>query len=174
VAGTPGRGDRRPAVGVPVGAGVRALRIARGERPVGYKIGFTNRTIWPLYAVFVPVWGSMWNTTVAHCDGAGVVTLAHLCEPRIEPEAVFGFKATRPPPARACDDLFASLDCDRAPGFEIVQSALAGLGSSPPAQTVADGGHARAGAGAAPKVRIADSRAVPTNSIACWPGRGSS
>ena len=26
---------------------VRALRAARGERPCGYKVGFTNRTIWP-------------------------------------------------------------------------------------------------------------------------------
>ena len=131
---------------------VRALRIARGERPVGYKIGFTNRTIWPLYAVFVPVWGSMWNTTVAHCDGAGVVTLAHLCEPRIEPEAVFGFKAT-PPTGASLDDLFASLDWI-APGFEVVQSHMPGWKFTA-AQTVADGGlHGRLLVG--PKVRIAD------------------
>ena len=26
---------------------VRALRVARGEVPRGYKIGFTNRSIWP-------------------------------------------------------------------------------------------------------------------------------
>ncbi len=36
---------------------VRALRIARGEVPRGYKIGFTNRNIWPRYNVFAPIWG---------------------------------------------------------------------------------------------------------------------
>ena len=55
---------------------VRALRIARGEIPRGYKVGFTNRTIWPRYQVFAPIWGSMWNTTFAYCDGVGTVSLA--------------------------------------------------------------------------------------------------
>ena len=41
---------------------VRALRMARGQRPRGYKIGFTNRTIWPRYNVYAPIWGSMWDT----------------------------------------------------------------------------------------------------------------
>ena len=31
---------------------VRALRMARGERPRGFKVGFTNRAIWPIYQVF--------------------------------------------------------------------------------------------------------------------------
>lgn len=131
---------------------VRALRIARGERPVGYKIGFTNRTIWSRYAVFAPIWGSMWNTTVTQCDGAGSVALAHLCQPRIEPEAVFGFKAT-PRTHATPEDLFASLDWI-APGFEIVQSHLSDWKFTPP-QTVADGGlHGRLLVG--PKVRVAD------------------
>lgn len=131
---------------------VRALRIARGECPAGYKIGFTNRTIWPRYAVFVPIWGPMWNTTVTYCDGAGAVSLTHLCEPRIEPEAVFGFKAT-PRADASLDDLFAALDWI-APGFEVVQSHLPGWRFTA-AQTVADGGlHGRLLVG--PKVRIDD------------------
>ena len=131
---------------------VRTLRIARGERPTGYKIGFTNRTIWSRYAVFTPIWGSMWNSTVAQCDGAGVVSLAHLCQPRIEPEAVFGFKAT--PRANAgLDDLFASLEWI-APGFEIVQSHLSDWKFTAP-QTVADGGlHGRLLVG--PKARLSE------------------
>ncbi|HSB23693.1 MAG TPA: hydratase, partial [Burkholderiaceae bacterium] len=43
---------------------VRALRVARGEKPVGFKIGFTNRTIWQRYRVFAPIWGTVWNTTL--------------------------------------------------------------------------------------------------------------
>ncbi len=38
---------------------VRALRIARGEQPRGFKIGFTNRAIWPRYNVYAPIWGTV-------------------------------------------------------------------------------------------------------------------
>jgi len=99
---------------------VRALRIARGEVPCGYKVGFTNRTIWPRYNVYAPIWGTMWDTTVASCDGEGSLSLAHLCQPRIEPETVFGFKDT-PCIDAGLEDLFEALEWV-APGFEIVQS----------------------------------------------------
>src|SRR6185295_10811886 len=49
---------------------VRALRIARGERPAGYKVGFTNRTIWQRYQVFAPIWGSVWDSTLERSDGS--------------------------------------------------------------------------------------------------------
>lgn len=116
---------------------VRTLRMARGETPRGYKVGFTNRTIWSRYRVFAPIWGSMWNTTVTRCGGAGTVSLARLCQPRIEPEAVFGFRAT-PRADATFEDLFAALDWV-APGFEIVQSHLPDWKFTA-AQTVADGG----------------------------------
>ena len=41
---------------------VRALRVARGEQPRGYKVGFTNRGIWQRYNVFAPIWGTVWDT----------------------------------------------------------------------------------------------------------------
>lgn len=130
---------------------VRARRIARGEAPCGFKIGFTNRTIWSRYAVFAPIWGSMWSTTVSHCDGAGRLSLVRLCQPRIEPEAVFGFRAT-PRAGAGVDALFDALDWV-APGFEIVQSHRPGWKFNA-AQTVADGGlHARLLVG--PKLPIA-------------------
>ena len=99
---------------------VRQLRIARGEQPRGYKIGFTNRSIWPRYNVAAPVWGTVWNTSLAFCEGDATLALAGRCQPRIEPEAVFGLRAT-PPPHATLDALF---DCIEwvAPGFEIVQS----------------------------------------------------
>lgn len=118
---------------------VRTLRIARGEQPRGFKIGFTNRGIWDRYQVFAPIWGTVWDTTLVAPDAA--VDLLHVCQPRIEPELVFGFRAT--PPA-GCDlaGLFAALDW-MAPGFEIVQSHCAGWHFSA-AQAVADGSlHAR-------------------------------
>lgn len=120
---------------------VRQLRIARGEQPRGYKIGFTNRGIWPRYGVFAPIWGTVWNTTLSYCEGEGELSLAGTCQPRIEPECVFGLAAT--PPARpSLQDL---RDCIAwvAPGFEIVQSHLQDWKFTA-ADTVADSGlHAR-------------------------------
>jgi 2-oxo-3-hexenedioate decarboxylase len=120
---------------------VRALRIARGEQPRGFKIGFTNRGIWPLYNVFAPVWGTVWDSTLAFCDGEGGLSLAGTCQPRLEPEVAFGLRSA---PAAGCDlqGLFDSIEW-MAPAFEVVQShqqdwkfALA--------DTVADSGlHAR-------------------------------
>lgn len=116
---------------------VRALRIARGERPVGFKIGFTNRTIWQRYRVFAPIWGTVWNTTLHFCEGRGALPLRALCQPRLEPEVVFGIRAT-PPAGASLEQLF---DCVEwlAPGFELVQSHCADWNFSA-ADTVADGG----------------------------------
>ena len=120
---------------------VRTLRMARGERPVGYKVGFTNRTIWDRYKVFAPIWGAVWNNTLSFCEGEGRVNLAGTCQPRIEPEAVFGMAHT-PPPGASLQQLFESLDWV-APGFEIVQSHMPDWKFAA-ADTVADGGlHAR-------------------------------
>ena len=47
-----------------VAAAVRARREARGERPIGRKIGFTNRTIWAEYNVYAPMWDYVYDTTV--------------------------------------------------------------------------------------------------------------
>lgn len=120
---------------------VRQLRIARGEQPRGYKVGFTNRSIWPRYNVFAPIWGSVWDSTLILCEGEASVSLAHTCQPRLEPEVVFGLKAT-PAPHATLDELFDAVDWV-APGFEVVQSHLADWKFAP-ADTVADGAlHAR-------------------------------
>ncbi|MEP6824510.1 MAG: fumarylacetoacetate hydrolase family protein, partial [Ramlibacter sp.] len=120
---------------------VRALRIARGEQPRGYKIGFTNRGIWPVYQVFAPIWGTVWDSTLSFCEGEGTVPLARTCEPRLEPEVVFGL-GTAPPAQCTLQQLFESVAW-MAPGLEIVQSHRIGWKFTA-ADTVADGGlHAR-------------------------------
>src|SRR6266508_927070 len=43
-------------------------RRARGEKPIGRKIGFTNRTIWPEYGVYTPMWAHVYDTTVTFLD----------------------------------------------------------------------------------------------------------
>lgn len=116
---------------------VRALREVRGERPRGYKIGFTNRGIWPRYNVFAPIWGTVYDTTLTFCDGEGEVVLGPACEPRLEPEAVFGLRAT----PRADADLLQLFDAIDwvAPGFELVQSHLPGWRFAAAADPIADG-----------------------------------
>jgi 2-keto-4-pentenoate hydratase len=99
---------------------VRDLRHARGERLRGYKIGFTNRTLWERYNVRAPIWGAVWDSTLRHCDGQGRLSLDGTCQPRIEPEVVFGMRAT-PAADATLDELFDAIDWI-APGFEIVQS----------------------------------------------------
>lgn len=104
---------------------VRALREAVGERPVGRKIGFTNRTIWAEYGVYAPMWGYVYDRTVHNLEEiAGTFSLEGLAEPRIEPEVVFRLAKT-PRPAMDIGELMACVDWV-AQGFEIVQSIFPG------------------------------------------------
>ena len=112
---------------------VRALRVARGERPAGYKIGFTNRTIWARYGVFAPIWGTVYDSTLAH---DGTVSLRGLCQPRLEPEVAFGIART-PPALPTLEQLFACVEW-LAPSFEVVQSHQVDWKFGA-AETVADG-----------------------------------
>ena len=121
-----------------VAAALRRLRRARGERPVGRKIGFTNRTIWAEYGVATPIWGDLYDTTVrelaAYADG---FALGRLAEPKIEPEIVVGL-VSAPTPGM---DETALLGCIGwvAHGFEIVHSPFPGWRFAV-ADTVAAGG----------------------------------
>lgn len=116
---------------------IRRLRVARGETPGGYKIGFTNRNIWPHYQVFSPIWSTVYASTLTVSDGQAQVSLAACCQPRLEPEAVLCIKTT-PPPRASVEQLFDCLDWV-APGFEIVQSHAPDWKFNA-AMTVADGG----------------------------------
>lgn len=108
-----------------VGERLHALRMARGERPLGWKIGFTNRSIWARYGVYGPIWGPVWNTTAQLLDGTeATLSLAGLSQPRLEPEIVFGFAAA----PRSGMGLDALLGCIAwvAHGFEVVHTHFAG------------------------------------------------
>ncbi len=48
-----------------VSAEILRRRRARGETPIGRKVGFTNRTIWAEYGVFTPMWACVYDSTVA-------------------------------------------------------------------------------------------------------------
>jgi 2-keto-4-pentenoate hydratase len=103
-----------------VSAALNAMRQARGEKPLGRKIGFTNRTIWPEYGVYAPIWGFVYDSTVHDLGASAALPLTGFAEPRIEPEIVFGLAAA---PSAGMDEaaLFSCLEWV-AHGFEIVQS----------------------------------------------------
>jgi len=94
-------------------------RLAGGWRPLGRKIGFTNRTIWPRYGVFEPIWGFVYDRTLIEAaNGRAVVPLAGLAQPRIEPEIAFRLKAA--PAGADTASLLASIE-SVAHAVEIVQ-----------------------------------------------------
>jgi 2-keto-4-pentenoate hydratase len=101
-----------------VTAHAHAKRVANGEKPVGRKVGFTNRQIWTEYGVHGPNWGYMYDSTVR--DLARPLPVALFAEPKIEPEIMFGLAKA---PAAGMDDA-ALLACVAwfGHGFEIVQS----------------------------------------------------
>lgn len=68
-------------------------RVRQGWRPVGRKIGFTNRTLWERYGVHEPMWGWVYDRTLIQAqDNRASVSLASLVQPRIEPEIAFKLK----------------------------------------------------------------------------------
>jgi 2-keto-4-pentenoate hydratase len=100
---------------------IESRRIAQGWRPVGRKIGFTNRTIWPRYGVFQPMGARVWSHTVSFAvDGHATQRLPGFVQPRIEPEVVFKLKTSISAGADV-DSVLAATEWIAA-GFEIVQS----------------------------------------------------
>jgi 2-oxo-3-hexenedioate decarboxylase len=78
------------------------LRRYRGERPVGRKVGYTNRNIWEQYDVHEPIWGNMYKHTVHFArENSAVCSLSGMIAPRIEPEIAFQLSAPLP---LGCDD----------------------------------------------------------------------
>jgi 2-keto-4-pentenoate hydratase len=121
-----------------VAESLHRARLARGERPVGRKIGFTNRNLWAEYGVYEPIWGYVYDTTLSLArSGRAELALGRLLEPRIEPEIVLHFART-PPTTRDESAILACVDWI-AHGFEIVQSPFPGW-KFKAADTVAAGG----------------------------------
>src|SRR5688572_3073456 len=116
--------DRQPgltaAEGYRAAAALHQSRLGAGWKAVGRKIGFTNRTIWPRYGVYEPIWGTVYDRTLIRAQrDRATVPLAGLVNPRIEPEICFGLKA--PPRGGNLEALLESLDWI-AHSIEIVQS----------------------------------------------------
>lgn len=99
---------------------LHARRLAQGWQPVGRKIGFTNRNIWPRYGVFEPIWGTVYDRTLIRATGGRAsVPLEGLPHPRIEPEICFGLKSA-PPRSQDPQAMLAAIDWI-AHSIEVVQ-----------------------------------------------------
>jgi 2-oxo-3-hexenedioate decarboxylase len=99
---------------------VHTRRVRRGERPVGRKIGFTNRDIWVEYGISKPMWGYVYDSTVHYAEaGKASLAVGHLLQPRIEVEIQLHLART-PPLTRDEQALLECIDWV-ALGFEIVQ-----------------------------------------------------
>lgn len=94
-------------------------RVKNGWRPVGRKIGFTNRTLWARYGVYEPMWGMVYDRTLILAEGdRASVSLKGLVQPRIEPEICF--KLSREPRSSGAAELVACIEW-MAHSVEIVQ-----------------------------------------------------
>ncbi len=121
--------DREPGFDLDVAYAVTArvceLRRARSEKPIGRKLGFTNRNIWDEYNVYAPIWSYMYDTTVRWVEPAGAdFDLSSVVEPRIEPEITLSLRCA-PEPGMDEAALLECLDWV-AHGFEVVQSLFPG------------------------------------------------
>jgi 2-oxo-3-hexenedioate decarboxylase len=122
---------------------VHRAQIAEGARPVGRKIGFTNRALWPKYDVWAPIWAYVYDRTVVRLKPGERAScrLGRFCELLIEPEVVLHFRSA-PPQDGGLEGLLDAIDWV-AHGFEIVQSHFPGWKVKAPDTVANCGMHAR-------------------------------
>ena len=108
-----------PEAGYGAARALHAHRLGKGWKPAGRKIGFTNRTLWPRYGVYEPMWGTVYDRTLIRAENdRASVPLAGLAQPRIEPEICFKLKAA--PRASEQDEVLSCIEW-MAHSVEIVQ-----------------------------------------------------
>lgn len=79
--------------GYAVGNELEKLRRAAGWVPVGRKIGFTNKTIWPSLGMDTVIWAYTYQQTVQYAENNQAdLSLAKTYSCLIEPEIVFKLK----------------------------------------------------------------------------------
>lgn len=118
------------------------LRRERGDRPVGRKIGYTNRNIWAQYNMTQPIWDHVYEHTVQYAPaGSATLSIAGMVAPRIEPE--IAFKLRGPVPA-LCDDPAVVLRAVEwvARSFEVVDCHYADWKFAGPDSVIDFGHHA--------------------------------
>lgn len=101
-------------------ADIVAMRLARGERCVGRKIGFTNRNIWAEYGATSPIWAPVYDSTLTYAkNNQATLSLRGSVSPRLEPEIAFKLRGPVPAGCRDAATILQSIEW-LAPSFEIV------------------------------------------------------
>jgi 2-oxo-3-hexenedioate decarboxylase len=116
-----------PSQGYRAAQALHQHRLAQDWKPVGRKIGFTNRTLWARYGVDEPIWGTVYDRTLLFSQQSFCsVSLAGLVQPRIEPEICFKLKSA-PRPGRLLESIewmahsVEIVQC-RHPGWQVTLS----------------------------------------------------
>jgi 2-oxo-3-hexenedioate decarboxylase len=108
-----------------VGRGLHEHLVAGGFRPIGRKIGFTNRAMWEQFKVTEPIWAHMYEQTVHFAqEGHLRLSLAGMVAPRLEPEIVLKVNSAMPSSELSVEELASRIEW-AAVGFEIVDSHYA-------------------------------------------------
>jgi len=102
-----------------------AMRVARGERIVGRKIGLTAKAVQEQLGVDQPDYGTLWQSSFYEArNGRVTVPASDFIAPRIEGEVAFLIgKSLNRPDITAADVIAATEAC--ALGVEIVDSRIA-------------------------------------------------
>jgi 2-oxo-3-hexenedioate decarboxylase len=129
-----------------LGHDLERLHVAAGWRPAGWKLGFTNQSLWSHLGLDRPIRARIYRETF----GAGTVTASELVQPRIEPEVVLGIGEDLSKEAEA-ETIAAAVEWAAA-GLEVVQCHFDAWEMTP-AEAVADAGlHAALAIG--PRVEV--------------------
>ncbi|KAF2767632.1 hypothetical protein EJ03DRAFT_143560 [Teratosphaeria nubilosa] len=132
-----------------VAAAICHLRMQEGERPIGRKIGFTNRNIWSEYNIDASNWSYIYNTTKqdirTDCkkqssQPVNIMEMSNL-EPKLEPEIILHL-AKKPNSGMTDVQILHCVDWV-SHGFEIVQSIFHGWKFSAADTTAAFALHGR-------------------------------
>jgi 2-oxo-3-hexenedioate decarboxylase len=99
-----------------------ALRLARGERVIGAKLGLTSRAKQERMGIDIPIFGQLTNS-MQHPLG-GALLLRELIHPRVEPEIVFVLGESLRGPGLTSDDVLAATEYITA-GVEVIDSRFA-------------------------------------------------
>ena len=141
-----------------LGRDLERVHVSAGWRPAGWKLGFTNQSLWRRLGLDSPIFARIYRETL--CDGA--VAASGLVQPRIEPEVVFGIGAQVSTEADA-DTVAAAVEWTAA-GLEVVQCHFEDWELTP-AEAVADAGlHAALAIGARTEIDAAAVKGLATAS----------
>lgn len=100
------------------------LRLGRGERVMGRKIGLTSRAMQEAAGVFEPDFGTLWSSRyVQAIDGIATVPHGTFIQPRIEGEIAFLLEKPLRGPGTTIDDVLEAT-AGIAASFEVVDSRI--------------------------------------------------